>query len=111
MKNQGIQAELGGKVEYLKEYHKKYQVENNEKIQEYNKKYQVENKQKIQAYRAKYHDENKVKIHEKHKQYRDENKEKRSERHICACGGHYTIDNKSRHQSSKKHLNFFKIDQ
>jgi hypothetical protein len=46
----------------------------------------------------------------KKKQYREENKEKlnkkKSEKFKCVCGIFYTRGHKTRHERSKKHINF-----
>jgi hypothetical protein len=43
---------------------------------------------------------------EKIKQYRIDNKEKERAIHNCICGVNYTRDHRSRHNKTKKHINF-----
>ena len=62
--------------ECRKEYEKKYQEENKEKIRDGMKKYYEENKEKIRDGMKKYQEENKEKRREFNKKYREENKEK-----------------------------------
>ena len=54
---------------------------------------------------------NKDAILDYHKEYYKNNKEtisqKQKQKHICACGCNYTFSNKTRHERSQKHLNFF----
>jgi len=88
------------------EYNKEYYIENADKIKEQMKEYYIENKEQ----KKEYYVENKEQINEKHKEYYDENadkiKEKNNIKHTCQCGGKYTHCHKSRHEQTKKHINF-----
>lgn len=60
-----------------------------------------------------YHQTNKEQIAEQRKQYRQINKEqiaeKKKEQMECECGVCFRKDSKTRHQKSKKHLDYLKI--
>ena len=94
--------------EYFKEKNRKYREdkknmeENKDKI----KKTTEENKDKIKQYRV----DNKEKISEYSKQWREANKEtrkiRRSIKYTCECGSETCFDHKSRHERTKKHINF-----
>ena len=56
--------------EKKKEYDKKYHIENKDKIKEYNKKYKEANKDKVKEVRKEYTEANKDKIKEYDKEYR-----------------------------------------
>ena len=64
----------------------------------------------IKEYNKKYYEENKEKLNEQNKIYREENKEKISERKkikfICECGIESRINDKVRHNRSKRHIDF-----
>jgi hypothetical protein len=118
--------------EKIKAYHKKYQIDNKEKIKKNRKQYQIDNKEKLKQYRIdnkekidernkKYYLHNKEKLNEKHKQYKIDNKEKRkaydkqytidnkekiNEKHKCICGSEYTKRCKTKHEKTKKHINY-----
>ena len=59
---------------------------------------------------TKYYKDNKEYVLKIRKEWYNENKEKiakmRKEKQLCKCGMYYTVHNKSRHEQSKKHLNF-----
>ena len=80
--------------------------ENKEAIAEKSKEYYEENREKIlekfKVYRER--EENKDKNKEYQKEYRGANKAKQSEKHECSCGGVYTLNHKTIHENSKKHL-------
>jgi hypothetical protein len=96
-------------LEETKEYKKKWQQENKDKLKEKHYDYYQKHKQEILS-RVK---EN-TKLHydeRKHyaKKYREENKEQiqahKSETHICTvCGSTYTNCHKARHERTKKHM-------
>ena len=94
------------KIEYHKQYKKKYHEENKEKILKYIKQYYKDNKQKIAQHTKQYNEENKEKISQYKKEYRDKNKLKINETFNCICGGKYLYGNKARHEISKKHHEF-----
>jgi hypothetical protein len=70
------------------------------------KEYNLENKDKIRIY----HETNKEQLKEQRKEYRSQNKEKIKERKSvpfkCECGSCFQVDEKARHQRSKKHLSY-----
>ncbi len=98
-----------------KDRYKEYREENKEKIQETIKKYREENKTKIQEKVKQYYENNKEKILLYAKQYYNDNlegkKEYRKQSFTCACGGHFTISHKTRHEATKIHLNFISNQQ
>lgn len=73
---------------------------------EYNIKYYNDNKKSILNYQKSYREDNKEKI----KKWRDDNKEKilenASEKITCICGSCIRKSNKSRHERTKKHIDF-----
>ena len=72
------------------------------------KEYREINKDKIKEQEKEYRERNK----ERKKEYREQNKEKineqRSTKCLCACGGTYTLNNKSTHEKTTKHQNWLK---
>jgi hypothetical protein len=66
--------------------------------------YYEENRDEILAKFKVYREENKEKNKEYQKEYRQANKAKREEKHECSCGGVYTLNHKTIHENSKKHL-------
>ena len=68
--------------------------------------YREDNKEKI----IKYYEDNKEKIIAKTKKYYENNKVKvyqwKTQKFNCPCGGKYDNTHKSRHEKSKKHLNY-----
>jgi hypothetical protein len=77
--------------ENYKEYYEKNKEKIKERINEYNKKYY----QKKKEYMKEYYECNKEKLNEQKK-----------EKMICECGSTIRIDNKPRHNKTKKHINF-----
>ncbi len=63
-------------IEKVKEYKKKYQQDNKEKLAEEKKEYYINNKEKLQEYKKQYQKDNKEEIALKRKQYRQANAEK-----------------------------------
>jgi hypothetical protein len=53
-------------------------------------------------------------VHQVQKQYREKNKQKlieiKNKKFTCQCGGKYTNSNKSRHETSNKHLAFIELN-
>jgi group I intron endonuclease len=96
-------------IDETKEYKKKWQHENKDKLRDKLKNYYQEHKADILA-RVKAYTEEHVEDRKKYmQQYRKENKEKinahKSETHICnVCGSVYTSSHKTRHERTKKHL-------
>jgi hypothetical protein len=60
--------------------------------------------------RKQHYEDNKEKMKEYKKQYREDNKEKILKKEkikfICECGSECRLSEKSRHEKSKKHINF-----
>jgi len=94
----------------ISEQQKKYQQENRDTILEQRKIHYYENRDTILEQRKIYYDENKDKFLEKNKKYYQTNKEelnkKRNEKYTCQCGSTLRISDKSRHERSKKHIDF-----
>jgi len=102
------------KAEYYqdnKEKIKEYQAENREKIKEYQAEYRAANKEYQTEYQAVYNVENRDKIKEKNAERYQANKEKISKKFNCPCGGKYTHINKTRHNKSKRHQNWLKVQE
>lgn len=78
--------------------------ENKEAIAEKSKEYYEENRDEILEKFKVYREKNKEKNKEYQKEYREANKAKQSEKHECSCGGVYTLNHKTIHENSKKHL-------
>jgi hypothetical protein len=97
------------KLEY-KEQKKKYYKENKNKLAEQQKEYSEKNKEKIAEYQKKHYKNNKQKIAEQQKNYKENNKEaisaKSKIKYTCVCNSIITIHNKSKHEKTKKHIQF-----
>jgi hypothetical protein len=97
----------------IKEYQKKYNIENADKVKErhkeYHKEYYLENVDKIKEKDRKYREQNTDIIKEKDRKYREQNaniiKEKAKESITCECGCELRKDTLKRHQKSQKHKN------
>lgn len=90
-------------------YQKQYAGEHKEIIKDYQTEYRESNKEKLSADKKVYRDNNKEKAAVAGKEWREKNKEqikeKNSQAFTCAdCGGQYTLKNKNRHLTTKKHL-------
>jgi hypothetical protein len=124
-RNQGIIAELG-QVDYGKQYCvinadkikeklKAYYENNADKIKEKSKAYYENNVDKIKEKSKEYYDTNKVKIDEYNKKYFELNgdkiKEKLHEKFNCDCGGKYTLNGKSHHLKTIKHIKYIETQQ
>jgi putative protein kinase ArgK-like GTPase of G3E family len=92
--------------ERLAEKQKEYYKNNIEKIE----KYREDNKEQHSKTKKEHYEKNKEKILESQKEYREKNKEKISEKTkekiVCECGKEITKCNKSRHEKSKRHVEF-----
>ena len=81
-----------------------------ENMKEYKKKYKQENQEKIKETKKEYYEKNKEKILETKKEYYDKNKEKiletKKEKINCVCGSSFCKGKLSRHNKSKKHIEF-----
>lgn len=103
-----------------------YIEDNKEKIKERQKQYKELNKEKIKEYTIKYQEENREILIQKKTEYNEANKEIRNikaieyynnnkviilnrikEKYTCECGTITSINHKSRHEKTKKHLNYF----
>ena len=96
------------KRQYNKEYQNQYYIKNKDEILEYQNQYYIENKNELLKYKNQYYIENKERLNEKHKQYYLENKDRLTKKFNCDCGGKYTLQKKSQHFKSLKHINFLK---
>jgi len=76
--------------ENLKEYGKKYRIENKEIIRE-----------KDKIYRKEYLIKNRIKVNENLRNYRQQQPP-----HECECGSSYQCQHKARHEKSKKHKQY-----
>jgi hypothetical protein len=94
-----------------------YYKENRESIIEIQKKHYKENKESILEKHKIYRDSNKEKIKEYYEEHKEEKilydknryesmKEKLNEKCICKCGKKYTLQNKTRHEKTKKHQQY-----
>lgn len=85
---------------------KQYREDNAEEIKKKNKKYRGDNEERIKQYR----EGNKEKANQYTKQYYRDNiekiKQKKNGNHDCECGGKYTTAHKSRHEKTKKHIDY-----
>ena len=96
-------------------WHAKYRAENIDKVREQERirsaKYRAANADKEKERKAEYNAEHADEQKEWRTEYRAANIEKitayKTEHHECACGGHYSTQHKSRHNTSKKHLKYF----
>ena len=90
------------------QYQKQYAEEHKEHIAEKQKEYREKNKEKLAEQKKIYREANKEYAAKAHKAWREENKDKikakRAEIIQCDCGHQYTFGNKSRHVTSKIHL-------
>jgi len=83
---------------------KAYQTTN--EYLEYYINYRIQNKEKIKIKKTNYNKKNKEKIKEQQKEYYKNNIDKINELFNCICGGKFSFGHKSRHEKSKKHINF-----
>ena len=77
----------------------------------------ISNKEKIKALNVKWRNDNKEKIKELNKKYQADNKEKIKElnkkykqKHKCICGSIYQKNQKTRHEKTKKHLDYLLLN-
>jgi hypothetical protein len=89
-----------------KEWQKQYNEENKEKITEYRKEYYNMNKETHCQQMKQHYEANKEVIKERHKKYYVTNKEKFNQKYKCKCGGQYTHTNKTKHEKTKKHIQY-----
>ena len=95
------------------EYDNKYRKNNKDKIVEHRennkekaKEYRKNNRKKRVEYEKHYRENNKEVLSEKSKEYYNNIKEQKKESFNCICGSTYTSCHKSRHEKTKKHINF-----
>jgi hypothetical protein len=79
------------KKETIRAYYEMHQ----DKIKEFQKKYKIDNMDTLKQNKHDYYKVNKNLINDKQNQQFN-----------CECGGHYSRSNKSKHFISKKHLNY-----
>lgn len=96
---------------------KKYREENAESVKAYRDKYREENAEKLRLsraenteknriYKEKYYEENAEKLKLCNEKYRRENDAKIKEKFTCECGGRYSLQAKSVHKKTVKHLKY-----
>jgi hypothetical protein len=88
-----IKAKRDEKKDEKSKYNKKYREENNEVIKEKEKISRINRKDKIKAYNNDYYLREKAKI-----------VAQKSQRIECSCGNSYTLNHKSDHEKTAKHL-------
>ena len=93
-------------AEKIAEQSAEWYQKNKDKISEQHAEWYQQNKVKIAESQAEYNKVNKVKIAERKAERYQENKAKINEKFSCICGESYTYIHKSRHEKSKKHINF-----
>ena len=76
-----------------KKYFKQYYEDNEKKLSQQQKQWRTNNKERTIEYAKQYRTDNKEKI-----------AEKCNKKVQCGCGGKYTIQNKARHEKTKKHM-------
>ena len=110
-----LQASLNDKkcytsIEEKLQYYKNYIIEKKDKFNEVNKKYRETNRENIKEKKNIYRETNREKIKEQDKIHYEKNreqiKETRKKTMICVCNSTFRITDKSRHERSKKHINF-----
>ena len=87
----------------LSEYNKQYRIDHLEDAHKREKQYRIEHLDEIKKRQKLYKDENQDKIKEYRKKYYETNKDKILTKIECPCGGHYTQNQLSRHELTKKH--------
>jgi len=123
---QELKANMNSIRAYLTEQERKqYYITNKEKITEYKKIYRENNKEKLSVKNIAYKNANKEVISDKNKVYREANKQtiKDKDKHYreankesikntraikitCLCGATCCKGDKSRHERTKKHINY-----
>ena len=95
-----VNKQLTGRTDY------EYRQDNKEHIAENKKEYYESNKQSISEKQKQYNIYNKDYLTEKQKHRYQLNKEELFKTIICDCGSNTSIQHKSRHIKSKKHISF-----
>ena len=80
----------------------KYRETHKEQIIEKKKEYYEAHKNEIKEQSKEYYEANKNEIKER----REANKEKLYEKFNCDCGGKYTLQNKTTHEKTQRHIDF-----
>ena len=70
---------------------------------DYHKKYYIENKDKLINQVKEYKKDNWESIKLKNKEYKERHKNELNAQFICECGGIYTYNHKARHLKTAKH--------
>jgi len=83
-----------------------YREDNRDRIRLRDQKYHEDNRKKYQEYDRKYHENNRESIQLRGQKYRENNSEIINAKHTCECGGRYTYSNKTKHEKTKKHIEF-----
>jgi GIY-YIG catalytic domain len=87
-----------------------YKLENKEKVKQANHEYFIKHKTEIYIKRKEKREPHKDKINEKSKEYREKHKdeinEKKRQKIVCICGASCSKNGKSKHEKTKKHLDF-----
>lgn len=90
---------------------KLYNIANKEQLNQKHREYYEANKYELAEKHREYYEVNKEQISQRAREYYEVNKEqinqKRSQKIDCECGGKYTLDHRSRHMKTKKHLAAF----
>jgi hypothetical protein len=87
------------------QWDKKYREKNKEELCEKKKEWRDNNKEKLAEQRKEYRENNKEKIAERKKEWYEKSKENGKRDIInCSCGGTFILNNKKRHEQTKKHL-------
>jgi len=109
-KLQCVNKNIAGRTEkeYIddnKDTYKLYREANKDKF----KQYRIDHKEENTEYKKLYYIENKEQIAEKAKAYYLKNQDKIKEKKECSCGGHYISLGKYRHERTKKHCEYMKL--
>jgi hypothetical protein len=87
------------------QWDKKYREKNKEKVDEKKKEWRDNNKEKVAEQKKIYYEKNKEKVAEQKKKWYEKSKENgKKDIIICSCGGTFSLNNKKRHEQTKKHL-------
>jgi hypothetical protein len=90
----------------ISEKQKIYNEKNKEQILERHKEYREKNRNLLSEKQKIYVEKNKQIVSEKRREYREKNKEKIKLKYTCCCGSISVITHKTRHEKSKKHIEF-----
>jgi len=94
----------------IQEQKKEHYEANRTQILEQKKEYYEANRTQILEQKKEHYEKNKEQILEQQKEYREKNKakikENRKKKYVCNCGSEITLYSNSRHEKSKKHIDF-----